>query len=134
MTQTFTPKPIQYDPKTIRRALVAFVCSPFQWGLLAAMKDQRVALGEIAGAQGVQAGYSRRSLSETTVENLMMWLIQVGLLRREVDGQGLTDSFRLTPLGRQVLAHWEADPNMAQISWWARSQNWWQRWQSCLSV
>ncbi|MEO1560207.1 MAG: Npun_F0494 family protein, partial [Cyanobacteria bacterium J06632_19] len=26
-----------------------------------------------------------------------------GLLRREVDGQGITDSFRLTPLGRQLV-------------------------------
>jgi hypothetical protein len=31
-----------------------------------------------------------------------VWLIQVGMLRREVDGQGLTDSFRLTPLGGQI--------------------------------
>lgn len=32
-----------------------------------------------------------------------MWLIQVGVLRREVDGQGITDSYRLAPLGRQLL-------------------------------
>jgi hypothetical protein len=35
-----------------------------------------------------------------------MWLIQVGILRREVDGQGITDSFRLTPLGRQLVEQW----------------------------
>ncbi|NEQ18499.1 MAG: hypothetical protein F6K44_34570, partial [Moorea sp. SIO3E2] len=40
-------------------------------------------------------------------ENDLMWLIQVGVLRREVDGQGITDSFRLTPLGRQLLEKWE---------------------------
>jgi hypothetical protein len=28
-------------------------------------------------------------------------------LRREVDGQGITDSFRLTPLGRQLVEKWE---------------------------
>ena len=33
----------------------------------------------------------------------MLWLIQVGVLRREVDGQGITDSFRLTPLCRYLL-------------------------------
>jgi hypothetical protein len=27
----------------------------------------------------------------------------VGVLRREVDGQGITDSFRLTPLGHQLI-------------------------------
>ena len=31
----------------------------------------------------------------------------VGIVRREVDGQGLTDSFRLTPIGRQVIERWE---------------------------
>ncbi|MEO0934700.1 MAG: Npun_F0494 family protein, partial [Cyanobacteria bacterium J06641_2] len=37
-----------------------------------------------------------------TADNALVWLIEVGLLRREVDGQGITDSFRLTPLGRQL--------------------------------
>jgi hypothetical protein len=31
----------------------------------------------------------------------------VGVLRREVDGQGITDSFRLTPLGRQLVEKWQ---------------------------
>jgi hypothetical protein len=38
-----------------------------------------------------------------------MWLIQVGLLRREVDGQGITDGFRLTPLAKQILAQYADD-------------------------
>ena len=33
----------------------------------------------------------------------------MGVLRREVDGQGLTSRFRLTPLGRQLL---DADPDL----------------------
>jgi hypothetical protein len=37
------------------------------------------------------------------------WLIRLGVLRREVDGQGLTERVRLTPLGRQVLAHWSGE-------------------------
>jgi hypothetical protein len=36
-----------------------------------------------------------------------MWLIQLGMVRREVDGQGITDSFRLTPLGKQILDKWQ---------------------------
>ena len=37
------------------------------------------------------------------LEDHLLWLIHVGVLRREVDGQGLTSRFRLTPLGRQLL-------------------------------
>tara|TARA_Y100001968_G_C18897210_1_gene499016 strand:+ start:149 stop:523 length:375 start_codon:yes stop_codon:yes gene_type:complete len=37
------------------------------------------------------------------VENEFRWLITIGILRREVDGQGLTSSVRLTPLGRQII-------------------------------
>nr|ABD96341.1 unknown [uncultured marine type-A Synechococcus GOM 3O12] len=37
------------------------------------------------------------------LEDHLRWLITVGVLRREVDGQGLTSRFRLTPLGRDLL-------------------------------
>ena len=50
------------------------------------------------------------------IEGDFLWLITLGILRREVDGQGLTSRVRLTPLGRQVidespeLANKEANP------------------------
>ena len=44
-----------------------------------------------------------------SLENSFRWLIKVGILRREVDGQGLTSKIRLTPLGRQLL---EINPNI----------------------
>jgi hypothetical protein len=31
------------------------------------------------------------------------------VLRREVDGQGLTERVRLTPMGRQLLASWNGE-------------------------
>ena len=37
----------------------------------------------------------------------------MGVLRREVDGQGLTSRFRLTPLGRQLL---DDDPALLKRS------------------
>lgn len=45
------------------------------------------------------------------LEDHLLWLINVGVLRREVDGQGLTSRFRLTPLGRQLL---DADPQLLE--------------------
>jgi len=55
-------------------------------------------------------GYTKRPLSELAAENALLWLIQVGVLRREVDGQGITDSFRLTPLGRQLVEKYQDFP------------------------
>jgi hypothetical protein len=36
-------------------------------------------------------------------EEHFLWLIKIGVARREVDGQGLTNRIRLTPMGRDVI-------------------------------
>ncbi|NCJ08397.1 hypothetical protein GS597_18165 [Synechococcales cyanobacterium C] len=95
---------MDYPASTLRRAQRAMVCSPFQKVLFEVMCDRSISLQTIAGAPGVQHRYTDRELPEPRVESALLWLIQVGVLRREVDGQGLTDSFRLTPLGRQLVA------------------------------
>ncbi len=41
--------------------------------------------------------------SSLLIENEFLKLIRIGVLRREVDGQGLTSKVRITPIGRQVL-------------------------------
>ena len=41
--------------------------------------------------------------SSLFIEKEFLKLIKIGVLRREVDGQGLTSKVRITPLGRQVL-------------------------------
>ena len=71
------------------------------------MRLKSVALNSIAGSSGAEHQWTRHQLSELAVENALLWLIQAGVLRREVDGQGITDSFRLTPLGRQLVEKWE---------------------------
>lgn len=97
----------QYPAITVKRAERAMRCLPFQLPLFVAMRSQSVPLPAIAGREGVEHQYIKRPMSELAVENGLMWLIQVGILRREVDGQGITDSFRLTPLGRQLVDKWE---------------------------
>lgn len=98
---------IQYSTSTLKRAERAIRCLPFQLPLLAAMQSQSVSLQAIAGQRGVEHHYTKRPLSELAIESGLMWLIQVGILRREVDGQGITDSFRLTPLGRHLVEKWK---------------------------
>lgn len=96
-----------YPTRTLERAERALVCSPFTLALFKAMRSRRVALNEITGSVGVQNGFTKSSLLELSADNALIWLIQVGVLRREVDGQGITDSFRLTPLGRQLVEQFE---------------------------
>jgi hypothetical protein len=99
---------MQYPDRTVKRAEMALRCSPVQLPLLAAMREQSVPLKAIALQSGVENGYTEYPFSELAIENALGWLIEVGILRREVDGQGITDSFRLTPLGRQLVEKWES--------------------------
>ncbi|MEB3357200.1 MAG: hypothetical protein VKK04_10765 [Synechococcales bacterium] len=120
---------LRYFPKAIQRAERAVKCSPFHIHLFETMLERRVTLMAIAGNTGVQNGYTQRPLSELAVEADLMWLIQTGLLRREVDGQGITDSFRLTPLGRQLVDQWRSQGGKwAAPSWRDRIGNALNRW------
>ena len=122
-TNSTGPKSINYPSATIERASRAMSCSPFQLELFATMQYKSVALQEIVGEAGVQNQYSRSLLSEAAAENALMWQIKVGLLRREVDGQGITDSFRLTPLGRQLLEQCRVSGEIAAPTWCDRLYN-----------
>ncbi len=117
-----------YPLNTLRRAERALRCSPFKRALWVDLKDHSVPLPQIAGQNGLKQGYLSKILSENQVERELLWLIKVGLLRREVDGQGITDSFRLTPLGRQILDNYESkDDEILFPTILARFQNFLRR-------
>ena len=122
------PKQIEYDHKVLHRGLVAFACTPFQWSLLAVMEDRSVSLVEVLDLMGLETGFTDKALSELTAEHYMMWLIRVGILRREVDGQGLTNGFRLTPLGWKLAKLWEEQEIPDSISITSRLWNNFQCW------
>ena len=117
-----SPKPLSYPRRTLERAERSLLCSPFQLPLFEAMRLEGVPLKAITLGVGVQQGYTKRPLSELVAENALLWLIHVGVLRREVDGQGITDSFRLTPLGRQLVEHYQGSA-WRTPSWLDRSCN-----------
>jgi hypothetical protein len=127
MTNSHTSKTFFYLPQTIERAERSLVCSPFQVGLLEAMRRQSVPLSAIALESGVKYGYTKSPLSELACDNALNWLIQVGVLRREVDGQGITDSFRLTPLGNQLVEKYQGK-NWRSPTWGDRIYNLVTRW------
>lgn len=92
------------------------------------MRSKSIPLLLISGRSGVDKEFTVKSLTERRVESELSWLIQVGLLRREVDGQGITDSFRLTPLGKQIVQTWEQLGEQPKANWWERCQNQVRRW------
>ncbi|MBW4494862.1 MAG: hypothetical protein KME26_17620 [Oscillatoria princeps RMCB-10] len=120
---------IQYPPRTVARAERAMRCAPFGLELYAAMQRQSVPLASMAGSEGVRHQYTKAPVPELAAENALLWLIQVGVLRREVDGQGITDSFRLTPLGRMLADKWQsAVGSLPTPSWRDRLYNAVSRW------
>ncbi|WP_072621660.1 Npun_F0494 family protein [Spirulina major] len=120
---------IRYSARICDRAARALRCSPFTLALLLAIRTTSVALDALAGTAGVTQAYTRTPLTEWQAESQMMWLIQVGLVRREVDGQGITDSFRLTPLGWQLTQAWsDSAQGIPPATWGDRFLNWIHRW------
>ncbi|ACK65680.1 conserved hypothetical protein [Rippkaea orientalis PCC 8801] len=128
-TQPVKPSDLTYSHQTLKRAERALACTSFKLPLFIAMKTDSVPLPNIAHKTGMERGYTQKPLSEQKTERDLMWLISVGILRREVDGQGITDSFRLTPLGRQIIGKWEdIGSELPHPSWWDRLVNTLTRW------
>lgn len=118
-------------PKTLSRAQRAVRCAPFYMTLLAAMRTDSVSLRAISDDRGMLNGYTRQPLSDIAADNHLGWLMAVGIVRREVDGQGLTDSFRLTPIGRQLVEQWESagrpDSTGSLVDYVLNTKNRWLR-------
>lgn len=90
------------DARALQRARHSLCCLPFRRSFYLALRDGAISSNELAGRDDAAQLLSAR-LSADQLEEAFIWLIQLGVLRREVDGQGLTERVRLTPLGRQVL-------------------------------
>jgi hypothetical protein len=91
--------------QAVNRARQAVRCLPFRLAFYQELEQGALSSSQLA-AQTDWRRISRRRLSANRTEEHLIWLIQLGVLRREVDGQGLTERVRLTPLGREVLAQW----------------------------
>ena len=92
------------DQKIFRRAKKGIRNCPFNFFLF-----QNLQKGSLS-AQNVflnKSKYLNQEFmfinSSLFIENEFLKLIKIGVLRREVDGQGLTSKVRITPIGRQVL-------------------------------
>ena len=107
-----------FDTKgSIFRAERALLCSPFSLDLFITMKKESVSFSKIVNTRKTKERQTLKFLSEQKIEQKLIWLIKVGILRREVDGQGITDSFRLTPLGKKIVEKWQTkSTNIPKLS------------------
>lgn len=96
------------DARALRRARLSLRCLPFRRAFYQALRDRAVSSSELA-ARPDGGEWLHGRLTADQLEEAFIWLIQLGVLRREVDGQGLTERVRLTPLGRQVLDSWPGE-------------------------
>ena len=100
--------------QAIHRARQAVRCLPFRLAFYQELEQGALSSSQLA-ARSDWRRITRRRLSANRTEDHLIWLIQLGVLRREVDGQGLTERVRLTPLGRVVLADWPGEIPSASL-------------------
>ena len=93
------------DQNALRRARTALRCLPFRLAFYQQLEEGALSSTQLASSSDWMR-LSHTRLGWRRCEDHFIWLIQLGVLRREVDGQGLTERVRLTPLGREVLANW----------------------------
>ena len=99
MRPSFLLNPPQSTLDRAKRALLTSVLTP---EASRKMVSSSIPLQDFVGESGKQKGYTQRGVRLIEVEDELLWLIRVGVLRREVDGQGITNSFRLTPMGIRI--------------------------------
>jgi hypothetical protein len=99
MRPSFLLHPPQSTLDRAKRALLSSVLTP---EANRKMVSSSIPLQDFIGESGKQKGYTQRAVGLIEVEDELLWLIRVGVLRREVDGQGITNSFRLTPMGIRI--------------------------------
>ncbi|MDM7953699.1 MAG: hypothetical protein QUV07_10865 [Cyanobium sp. CZS 25K] len=97
------------EDRSLARAALSLRCLPFRRRFYEAVDGEALSSEALARRSGVAAPLTFGPLSSERAEDHFLWLIRLGVLRREVDGQGLTERVRLTPMGRQVLRRWPSE-------------------------
>jgi len=110
--------------RALRRGRLALRCLPFRQAFYRQLESRALGSNDLASSP-TAAPWCLPPVGVYEAEGHLIWLIQLGVLRREVDGQGLTERVRLTPLGRQVLQAWpgeipRANPGQRLWGWLQR--------------
>jgi hypothetical protein len=102
------------DARALARAARSLRCLPFRRAFYSELADTPISSNELCSrADWPELVFA--PFGAERAEAHFIWLIRLGVLRREVDGQGLTERVRLTPLGRQLLAQLPAEVGRAGL-------------------
>jgi len=92
------------DQKIFKRAKKGIRNCPFNFFLFQSLQEGSLSAEDVFLNK---SNYLKQDYmfinSSLFIENEFLKLIKIGVLRREVDGQGLTSKVRITPTGRKVL-------------------------------
>ena len=100
------------DNRSIKRATRAFQCLPLNHSFYKDIQTKGLDAEEVFQKTiEYKLENSKWFRNSASLEDCFCWLIVIGILRREVDGQGLTSKVRITPLGREILLK---NPNLLE--------------------
>ncbi len=92
------------DQKIFRRAKKGISHCPFNLFLFQCLQKESLSAQDVFENKSKYLNKDFMFINSSLyIENEFLNLIKIGVLRREVDGQGLTSKVRITPIGRQVL-------------------------------
>jgi hypothetical protein len=92
--------------ESFERASCSVKCLPFKKKFYEQISKQAMGSKELCTKNDWEE-YVFSPFGRDRAEAHFRWMIKIGVLRREVDGQGLTDRVRVTPLGIEVIEQWE---------------------------
>ena len=92
------------DQKIFKRAKEGISSCPFNFFLFQSLLEGSLSSEDVLLKKSAYLNQEFMFVNSALfIENEFLKLIKIGVLRREVDGQGLTSKVRITPIGRQVL-------------------------------
>ena len=92
------------DQKIFRRAKKGISNCPFNLFLFQSLKKESLSAQDVFENKSKYLSQEFMFIKNSLfIENEFLKLIKIGVLRREVDGQGLTSKVRITPTGREVI-------------------------------
>ena len=93
------------NPKAIKRAEISMACLGFTTNFYKSAQMHGLSAEDVLRSRRkyIKIFCSSTLKKSNEIEAEFIWLITLGILRREVDGQGLTSKVRLTPLGRKIV-------------------------------
>lgn len=105
---------VSSEELSIQRAIRSMSCLPFKRKFYETLCLRAMDANDVCNSRDY-AKYAFLPFGIDRAEEHFRWMIRLGILRREVDGQGLTSKIRLTPIGRKALSNINGEIRRASL-------------------